>query len=310
MIDLNNEIAFIGAGKVASSLIKSFLKNQLNVTTLISRNINSAKEMAVNFNLKNYSDRIEDIPLSSKIILLTVPDDKIEETANRIASGAASLDDKLFVHLSGTYNSLLLFKLKERGALTASFHIMFTFPSKRAVDFGGCYAAIESDDEEALKILFQLAEKINLKSFSLNKEEKIFYHLTGVAASNFLSAILFEAEKAAQQANIKGKDFYNIVEPIILGTLQNIKKEGAAASVSGPIDRGDLKTVEFHIDALKKNISCGDKRDKILLLNYISNSLILLDAVKEKKGTLSTEHEKIKLQLISSLIEITTILAQ
>lgn len=305
MIDLQSEITFIGAGKTAVSLINSFLENKLRVTTIISRNIASAKEMAANFNLKNYSDRIEDIPSSSKIIMLTVPDDKIEATAKCIAASTSSLNDKLFVHLSGTYNSSLLCSLNEKGAMTASFHIMFTFPSKCAVDFRGCYAAVESEDKAAQKILFQLAEKIKLKPFVLHQKEKIFYHLTGVAASNFLSAILFAAEKSAQKANIDSKDYFNIIEPIILGTLKNIQNDGAAASVSGPIDRGDLRTVDAHINVLKKNILSGDKRDKILLLNYISNSLMILDAVEEKKGELTIEQNKIKLLLVENLVELT-----
>ncbi len=306
MIDLKSEIAFIGAGKAAFSIIDSFYENKLNVTTIISRSINSAKKIAAAYSLKNYSDKIEDIPSTSKIIFLSVPDDKIEDTAEKIACNNSSLKDKLFVHLSGTYSSSLLLPLEEKGAMTASFHIMFTFPTRQPVNFKGCYAAVETDNENAKKLLFQIAALVGLEPFKLKREDKIFYHLSGVAASNFLSGILFSAEKAAKNSNIDSKDCFAMLEPIILGTLKNIKKSGAAASVSGPIDRGDLKTIKLHLSAQKKNTDDENKHDKILLLNYIANSLTLIDAVEEKNKVLTEAQEKIKSLLIDNLIELSS----
>ncbi|MBZ0198649.1 MAG: DUF2520 domain-containing protein [Ignavibacteriaceae bacterium] len=306
MIDIKSEITFIGAGKAASSIIKSFCKSKLNVTTIISRNIKSAKKIASAYSLKNYSDRIEDIPKTSKIIFLTVPDDKIAETAEQIVSNRFSFKDKLFVHISGTHNSSLLSALQAKEAITASFHIMFTFPSRLPVNFRGCYAAVETDSEKARKILFQLAETIGLKPFELKKDEKVFYHISGVAASNFLSGILFSAEKSAINANISTQDYYALLEPIILGTLKNIKKNGAAASVSGPIDRGDLQTIISHLKVLKKKSTPKTRYANILLLNYIANSLTLLEAVEEKYGSLTGEHKKIKSLLIKSLNELSS----
>ena len=42
------------------------------------------------------------------------------------------------------------------------------------------------------------------------------------------------------------------MQPILQRTLENYVKQGAAASFSGPINRGDVATVRKHLAALKK----------------------------------------------------------
>jgi len=63
--------------------------------------------------------------------------------------------------------------------------------------------------------------------------------------------------------------------PIIEATLQNIEAKGPLLSLTGPIVRGDSKTVEGHIDALKNM--------KLHKQIYKALSLVALDMVKERK---------------------------
>ena len=42
--------------------------------------------------------------------------------------------------------------------------------------------------------------------------------------------------------------------PLIRGTVGNIEREGAAAALTGPIVRGDLGTVQTHLEQLRSTL--------------------------------------------------------
>ncbi|MCX6151853.1 MAG: DUF2520 domain-containing protein, partial [Ignavibacteriales bacterium] len=95
---------------------------------------------------------------------------------------------------------------------------------------------------------------------------------------------------------VKRYTSFELMKPIIETTVRNAGKNGVAKSLSGPIDRGDIETIKQHINALKKF-----KGNKLLLPNYIYQSLMLLNVAEEKYGKLNPEQVKIKSLLIKQL---------
>lgn len=285
MYSKKTNIAFIGAGKIAYSLISALKANHYNVTSVISKNINSAKKLAVKFKIKNYSNNLEDIPQNVKIIFLSVPDSKIEITAKKIARLNLNIKNKLFIHLSGSLNIDSLKSLSKRKAKTASFHIMQTFPSKEIVEIQESYTAVEINDDRSFSYLFRLAENLKLKPFKLNSGSKVYYHLAGVFAANFLTGNLYSSDKVFRNTKTKNVNVLEVMKPIIETTLHNINKKGISNSLSGPIERGDYLTVKNHIKAIKK--------DNSLLLNYLIQSLNLLDICKKKSRNLNGDYIKL-----------------
>ncbi len=170
---------------------------------------------------------------------------------------------------------------------------MQTFPSTKVVDIANCSVAIEAEKKEVKDFLNKLALDLHLKPFLLKPGNKIYYHLAGVFASNFLVGNLFSSEKMFRLSK-KGKaNFNDIINSIVYSTINNVKESGASKALSGPIERGDYETIEKHLKALKK-------KDKQLYKNYIIQSLNLLEVVEEKNGKLSKEQKRIR-NLLSSL---------
>ncbi len=85
--------------------------------------------------------------------------------------------------------------------------------------------------------------------------------------------------------------------------LDNVFKLSPAKALSGPIDRGDIHTIKKHLDALDSEIrkSKSNKKLKLLRMNYILQSLNLLEVVKAKYGRLTENHLKIEKFLKSKL---------
>ncbi|MFW9929901.1 MAG: Rossmann-like and DUF2520 domain-containing protein [Candidatus Thorarchaeota archaeon] len=300
MISKRSNIAVIGAGKIAYSLVSALVKNGYRLKLIISSNYDAAKNLAKKFSIKNYSDKLTNLDTNIRIIFISVPDNQIKIIADKLARLNINVKDSLFIHFSGAENISNLNSLWKRGALTASFHIMQTFPSKRIVKVDNCYVSIETENKFAERFLFKLAGDLKLKPFKLSSEEKVLYHLTGVFASNFLVGNIFSSEKIF---NIKkNKITYNNFDfllPLIKSTFKNLNKFGSSKALSGPIERGDLSTVKKHINALKRKIN--PKKLNEIYLSYIIQSLNLLNVVKSKYGKLSKKHLKLRQYLLDEV---------
>ena len=291
MFTRKSEIIFIGAGRVAHTLIPLFIEKNYSVGGLISRNIKSASSLAKQNKISFYSDKISKIAKNFRIFFIVVPDNEISGVAKKLAFLNLDFKNCLFIHTSGSESSETLGAVEKKGGITASFHIMQTFHSLKKTDIKDCFAAVETYYPQAERFLFSVSRSFDLNVFTLNKEAKVYYHLTGVFISNFLNANFFSAEELMDKIGLKNKNRFRIFEPIINRTLSNINDSGAGGSLTGPVQRGDYVTIRKHITALKK-LKSADK--KLLLQSYTLQSLILLEVVKKQQKKLSPGQKELK----------------
>lgn len=295
MFSKKSKIAFIGAGKIAHSLIPAFINAGYNVTSIISRNKNSAKKLAKTYKLNNHSDKLNSLKKEAKVFFLTVPDSEIAKTAETLSE--MNFQEALFIHVSGALDINELKSLKESKVYTASLHIMQSFPSKKIVDIRGCSGAIEADRKVVKYFLNRLLLDLGLKPFYLKPEKKIYYHLAGVFASNFLVGNLFNSQKIFKLSNDKA-DYFTVFNSIIYSTLNNIKSGGPVNALSGPVERGDYETIALHIKSLKKNNSKISND----LFSYLFQSLLLLEIERNKNGSLNEGQKRIEKNIKMELI--------
>ncbi len=291
MFNEKPNIAFIGAGKIAYSLCSALLKAGYNVTSVISRNKASAEKLARKFKIPFSSDNLKSLKQDVEIFFLTVPDSQIEKTSRALSKLDLDFQDLLFIHVSGALDISELKSLKKKKANTASLHIMQTFPSLKVVDIKNCSVAIEAEKKIVKDFLNKLAVDLHLKPFYLKSDKKIYYHLAGVFASNFLVGNLSVSEKMFQLTKSEKINFFSVINSTVNSTLDNIRNVGPAKALSGPVERGDYETVEKHLKALKK-------KDKILYMSYIIQSLNLLELTEEKNGKLNSGQKKIRKLLV------------
>jgi predicted short-subunit dehydrogenase-like oxidoreductase (DUF2520 family) len=293
------DIAVIGAGKISYSLTNALIKNNYNINIVVSRRLNSAKKLAQKFKIETYSDQLNDIPAKCSFFLLAVPDNQIKIVAKNLSRLKLNFKNSLFIHLSGAHDISLLNSLENKNGKTASIHIMQTFPTIRIVNIKNCFAAIETKNKNINNFLSGFAKSVNLIPFSLKSGNKALYHAAGVFASNFLVGNLFNSEKLFKESKIDNLNFYEMMQPIILSTLQNINKEGTVKALSGPVERGDLETVKNHLSSIKKNGK--NIFNNLSYINYIVQSLSLLTIAENKYGKLNKKQLDIKKYLFNEL---------
>jgi len=298
-----DNIAIIGAGKVAHSITPALIKSGFNVECVVSKNLASAKTLAKKYSIPHYTNSLKKIPDNVNVFFITVPDGEIKNVADKLSKLKRNFKNCICIHFSGLENIHSLSSLKKKGCATGSLHILKPFPSKEIVDIKNSPVAIEVVDKRALNFLYKLYKKLKLKPHRINSEEKVLYHLAAVQSSNFLVGNLYNAFFLVSSKNNLPKD---ILKQTTQSALNNVFKLSPSKALSGPIDRGDFYSIKKHLEALDSKIirRLTDKKNKnfkLLRLSYIVQSLGLLNVVKTKYGKLNENQLKIQKYLRKKL---------
>lgn len=291
----NINIAIIGAGKIAGSVVPSLIASGYKVSAIVSRLPESAEKLALDNGIKKYSGKLEDIPKDINFFILSVPDSKIEETAQELFKLDFNFKSSCFIHLSGSLSSELLKPLVIKGGLTGSLHIMQSFPDRTSRDFAGAYSAYETSSAELEEILLALCADLKLHPFKIAPEHKFLYHLCGGYASNFFMANFYLLRKNFEKMNISEDKMYDIFLPMIRSTIWNIERNGFVRSLSGPVERGDANVIKGHLDSISD--------DRTQRKYYSSGTLALLETAREKGSITAEKYEEIKALLTKVLDE-------
>jgi len=296
---VKNNIAIIGAGKLAYSLTSALKHSGYGIQIIVSKKLNSAKSLAKKYSIPQYSNSLKNIPEKVNIFFLTVPDGEIKNVAEKLSKLRKNFNDCICIHFSGVENISVLNSLNKKSCATGSLHIIRPFPSKKIVDVKNSPASIETESKLAKSFLLQLCRRLKLKPHRLASDEKVFHHLAAVHSSNFLVGNLFNAFSLVSSGNNAPKD---ILRKTTQSALDNVFKLSPAIALSGPIDRGDIYTIKKHLDGLNTEIRKSKSNHlKLLRKNYIIQSLSLIEVVKVKYGRLSKRHREIKRFLLDEL---------
>jgi predicted short-subunit dehydrogenase-like oxidoreductase (DUF2520 family) len=283
-------IALIGAGKIGYSLTAALHDAALRVSAVISKTRKYAEELGGQFAIPVVSDSVSDLPSKCSHIIIAVPDSAIEPVAKDLAAREETLAGKTVLHLSGAETIVALQPLADRGALTASLHIMQSFPSREFVPVKGCAAAIETDDTGVYEDLRSLALQLQMKPFKIQSSDKARYHLAGVYAANFLVGNLYAAEKIFSSLDVHGISFFDVVMPIIYQTLENIELFGVTSALSGPVERGARDIINRHLTSLAN----GSEELRELIPDYRAKTIQLIRAAREKNPNLSSIYDELE----------------
>jgi len=163
----------------------------------------------------------------ASVVLLAVPDAAIAAAAARIAPG------RLVGHLSG---AMTLHALGEHEAF--SIHPLMTVTGA-GTSFAGVFAAVAGSTPRAQESAEALSTRLGMTTFRVADEDRAAYHAAASIAANFLLTLEDVAEQLAATAGVPRE----ALAPLVRASVQNWVQHGAAASLTGPIVRGDDEVV-------------------------------------------------------------------
>ncbi|MCY6356276.1 Rossmann-like and DUF2520 domain-containing protein [Clostridium sp. ZS2-4] len=263
-------IGFIGAGKVGFSLGKYFSVNNMNVTGYYSRTFQSALEASKFTDSKAYKN-LEKLVKNSDTIFITTPDDSISDVWQDIER--LQIKDKIICHTSGSISSKIFSNINNSGAFGYSIHPMFPFSDKFNTykSLKDAYFSIEGSEEQ-LEYLCSCFQSLGNKVITIDKDKKSLYHLSNVIVSNLVLSLLNLGCSYLEECGINSDKSIEALFPLIENNIANLKNKGFIESITGPIERADIGTIQHHISVMKgKDIEI-----------YKSLSLNLLQLSKKK----------------------------
>lgn len=241
---------FIGCGRLGKTIAYLLAKkNLVKIQNIYCRNTESASA-AIDF--------IEQGEVCSQLNLLKpadyyficTPDDSIQKIYAQLLSVHSTNENATFVHFSGSLSSDILLGGKHK---VCSLHPIKSFakPEENIKNFTGTYCAFEGS-ADAYHVIAPLIERIGGRIFSIQKEHKALYHAAAVFASNYFVTLANIAEQCYVKSGVSQHISKSIVVSLMQGTLNNISNaQNIADALTGPLQRGDMETVQKHIQALE-----------------------------------------------------------
>ena len=190
----------------------------------------------------------------SELILLATPDDAIAAVAAGLAAERAITRDQVVLHLSGLLDRTALVALEETGAGLGSFHPLQSVaePATAAERLKGAYVGVEGD-ERALVAAERLANTLRMIPVRIPAAAKPAYHAGAAFVANYTVALVGVAERLARSAGVSEEVASRIYLPLLGGAVANLTSLGPAASLTGAVRRGDVQTLQAHLEALSSD---------------------------------------------------------
>ncbi|MGN8226605.1 Rossmann-like and DUF2520 domain-containing protein [Gracilimonas sp. BCB1] len=242
-------ITIIGLGNVGSALLNVLTKSGYEVLSVFNRSeidpdlIKKYPDTYFSKGLPNNENKL------GELIFLTVSDDAIESVATQLSERYTDLNGRNVVHCSGVHASGVLAPLSKSGASIASFHPMKAITPK-TYTFENTWFDVEGD-EAAMLSLEKLTDSIKAHMFRVEPKAKPLLHASAVVASNYLVVLAELVSKISALGNVPEETALKAITPLMENTLRNVKELGVTEALTGPIARGDLKTVKQHVESLK-----------------------------------------------------------
>lgn len=238
------KIGFVGAGKVGTNFARYFVSCDLIVSGFFVRTDTSRKETFF-----DVFEELSQLIHQSDVIFLTVRDDEIQSVVESVKNCGMALAGKAFAHTSGSHSLEDLKPLEKMGASIFTMHPLQTFNSK-AVDpelMRKMHVFVENGSSDQLRAILAA---IGNPAHEISTEDKSRYHLAASIISNLSTALIDWGFGIMEGIGIEQKDSREAFQSLIEGTINNILADGTVDALTGPVKRGDVHTIEKHLEAL------------------------------------------------------------
>ncbi len=246
-------IAILGAGRAGCSLYAALTSAGQAPALLWTRSpvsAQAAKQAGFPAETGPFPNELAD----ASLVLLAVSDDALGETAYALNGAGVLSATTVVAHLSGAKTLSALEPMKTTPH-HGSFHLLSSLPSRRSAISG--FAGIASATPEADAALTRLASTLAL-GIVRPQGDRALYHAAACMVGNYPQSLMTAALQLFAAAGISEAEGREALGPLLAGASRNAVAAAGAASLSGPIVRGDAGTVAAHLHALAERAELAD----------------------------------------------------
>ncbi len=254
MDERNPSIGFIGVGILGKGLALALAARRYRVIAAHSRSTSSAEWLAGRLPGCRVFATAQELCDAADLVFITTPD----STIGQVAAAVAWRPGQGVVHCSGAASIEVLEPASQQGALAGALHPLQTFagldqPEDAATRLSGVTFAVSGQGWLA-GFLQELASELGGRPVSISDADRPLYHAAAVLACPMLAAVIQAAVEVWQGMGFSAEQAVKSLHPLAKGTVENVARQGVAASLTGPTVRGDVATIRGHLEALSQRL--------------------------------------------------------
>jgi predicted short-subunit dehydrogenase-like oxidoreductase (DUF2520 family) len=211
------QITIIGAGRAGTSFFRAL------------------RAAGHEVELRHHDDLVA---VTADVVMLCVPDDALAE----VASALELAPNTLVVHCAGSRNLDVL----APHARVGSLHPLVALPNPEtgARRLVGATYCVAGDD-----VVGDLVASLSGRAFTLRDDQRAAYHAAACVAANHVVTLLGHVERLAETVGLSLAEFL----PLAQSALDDVAFNGPAMALTGPASRGDLATIDAHLEAIAED---------------------------------------------------------
>ena len=249
-------ISIIGAGRVGQTIAKRLHKLGWRIGAVVTRSRRSAQAAARAIGAGRPHAALTPEALDADVILLSVPDDVLQNVAQNLAKIAdprrpKKSPAKIILHTSGALDHRVLSPLARRGASTGSMHPMQTFSGRATPRLEGVIFSIEGAPA-ARAAAQRIARSLGGTPVIISANDKPAYHASGTIVAGHALSLIESATQTLMKIGFTRARANQALLPLIRQMLDNYESLGPHAAWTGPLSRGDYATISKHAKALRR----------------------------------------------------------
>ena len=225
MID---SLAIIGSGNTAWQLGHQFIRAQLPLHTIITRNQTEGRLLA---NELGISWKSFDSDVVEKGVFLCVADAAIKEVSEQLRG-----EHLWMVHCSGSIALQAISGKTEKGV----FYPLQTMSKGRLLETKNLPICLEANNDGLLQSLQSIVHSIGSPFTTMDSEQRKKAHLSAVMVNNFVNHLLHMSQNFAEQNGVDA----NILQPLIRETIEKFIDLGGRKAQTGPAKRRDAIVID------------------------------------------------------------------
>jgi len=247
---MKKRIVLIGPGRTGQSIARLLYEAGHEFKAVISRDRGRAVSAARFIGAPGAGTTDLSRAREGEIVLIAIPDDHIEAMAAALRNEGYLDPGAILIHFSGILPAAAM-KGEEGMPRALAIHPLQTFADAviGVSTLPGSPFAVEGDDA-LIPLAEELVSDIGGFPFRISGERKPLYHAAACVASNYMVTVIVVARQILAACGFSEEEAFHILTPLLRGTGKNLAALGPEKALTGPIARGDAKTIASHLQAL------------------------------------------------------------
>ncbi len=247
---MEGPIALAGGGRIAQALGRLLRERGERVAAVASRDPERAAA-AARFVGGAEPVRYRDLPQYASLVLIAVADEALTSVAEELAG--AGMREGAALHTCGACGPEALSALAAGGVSCGTLHPLQTVasPEQGLSSLSGAAFAVTADGPAAAWAE-RIVTLLNGRVLRIPAGRRPLYHAAAVMASNYVVGLIDAAVVLMAAAGVEEVQALRAIAPLVRASSENALDLGPLKALTGPIERGDVETVQQHLYALRE----------------------------------------------------------